>query len=189
MTANINTAAVRGYHDRNSGGWPVSFYDDIGLDDVFEKLAPETLDLGTAVEGPSREAAVELGLKAGMPVAQGGGTLGSARSAWASYENWQGNRTPCTDPLARGMVWGLSLHHTPERVYRAIQEGVCCGTAHILRAMQKAGFKIDSLVAAGGFTNSPQLKRMHADVSGLPITSAMHSSSTPTRRPIRLCDR
>lgn len=73
LTANINTAAVRGYHDRDSGGWPVSFYEEVGLDDVFDKLAPEVLDLGTPVEGLSREAASELGLKAGTPVAQGGG--------------------------------------------------------------------------------------------------------------------
>jgi ribulose kinase len=85
-------------------------------------------------------------------------------------EYWQGNRTPYTDPLARGIVWGLSLHHTPAHVYRAIQEGVCYGTAHILRSMGQAGFKAENLVAAGGFTNSRQLMQMHADVSGLPIT-------------------
>ena len=67
-------------------------------------------------------------------------------------------------------MWGLSLHHTPEHIYRAIQEGVCYGTAHILRAIASAGIEVDSLVAAGGFTNSPQLMQMHADVSGLPIT-------------------
>ena len=69
MTANINTAAVRGYHDRDNGGWPVSFYEEVGLDDVFEKLPPEVLDLGSPVDGLSPEAATELGLKEGTPVA------------------------------------------------------------------------------------------------------------------------
>lgn len=267
VTANVNTAAVRGYHDRDSEGWPVSFYEQVGLDDVFEKLAPEVLDLGTPVEGLSDEAASELGLSAGTPVMQGGGDawvgqvgLGAVRPGqmglitgsshvltgqtdepisgegffgaftdavvpgqytveggqvstgsvlkWftdkfcadavreaeqrgiAAYdvlnervasispgcdglivnEYWQGNRTPYTDPLARGIVWGLSLHHTPEHVYKAIQEGVCYGTAHILRAMRSAGVEVESLVAAGGFTKSRQLMQMHADVSGLPIS-------------------
>jgi len=85
-------------------------------------------------------------------------------------EYWQGNRTPYTDPLARGVMWGFSLHHTPEHVYRAIQEGVCYGTAHILRSMTAAGFDVREFVAAGGFTNSRQLMQMHADVSGVPIT-------------------
>jgi sugar (pentulose or hexulose) kinase len=66
-------------------------------------------------------------------------------------------------------MWGLSLHHTPEHVYRAIQEGVCYGTAHNLRAMQAAGLQVSEMVAAGGFTNSPQLMQMQCDVSGIPI--------------------
>jgi FGGY-family pentulose kinase len=267
LTANINTAAARGYPDRDSGGWPVSLYEEIGLEDAFEKLPPEVVDLGTPIEGLSREVASELGLKAGTPVAQGGGDawlgqigLGVVKPGrmalitgsshclvgqsdhpirgegffgaytdavvpgqytveggqvstgsvlkWFTYhfcgdalreaerrgvspyevlneraasispgsdglivnEYWQGNRTPYTDPLARGIVWGLSLHHTPEHLYRAIQEGVCYGTAHILQAMRDAGFEVETLVATGGFTNSPQLMQMHADVSGVPIT-------------------
>lgn len=267
MTANINTAAVRGYHDRDNGGWPVSLYQEIGLEDVFDKLPSEVLDLGAPVEGLSRAAASELGLRAGTPVAQGGGdawvgqiglgvvtpgrmalitgsshvligqsdqpvsgegffgaftdavipgqytveggqvSTGSVlkwfkdnycpgveeeaeRRGVSPYdllneqaaslapgseglivnEYWQGNRTPYTDPLARGIIWGLSLHHTPAHVYRAIQEGVCYGTAHILRAMRAAGVEVGRMVAAGGFTNSPHIMQMHADVSGVPIT-------------------
>ena len=267
VTANINTAAVRGYHDRDSGGWPVSFYEEIGLEGVFDKLAPEVLDLGAAVEGLSHEVASELGLNPGTPVAQGGGdawvgqiglgvvtpgrmalitgsshvlsgqsdrpvsgegffgaytdavvpgqytveggqvstgsvlkwfkehfcadvTPEAERRGISDYdvlneriasippgsdglivnEYWQGNRTPYTDPLARGIVWGLSLHHTAGHVYRAIQEGVCYGTAHILRAMRTAGLEVETFVAAGGFTKSPQLMQMHSDVSGIPIS-------------------
>jgi ribulose kinase len=83
---------------------------------------------------------------------------------------WQGNRTPYTDPLARGMIWGFTLHHSPVHLYRAIQEGICYGTAHILRAMHHGGFDVKRFVAAGGFTKSRQLMQMHADVSGVPIT-------------------
>src|SRR3712207_7749344 len=41
---------------------------------------------------------------------------------------FQGNRTPYTDPLARGMMWGLSLSHGPGHIFRAIVEGICYGT-------------------------------------------------------------
>jgi FGGY-family pentulose kinase len=83
---------------------------------------------------------------------------------------WQGNRTPYVDPHARGTIWGLTLAHGPEHVYRAILEGVCYGTAHTLRVMREAGAEVTHLVACGGAVNSRDWMQMHADVTGLPIT-------------------
>jgi ribulose kinase len=83
---------------------------------------------------------------------------------------WQGNRTPWVDGDARGIIWGLSLAHTPAHVYRAIQEGCCYGTAHILRFMAAAGFQVQELVACGGWCNSRDLMQTVADVSGVPVT-------------------
>lgn len=85
-------------------------------------------------------------------------------------EWFQGNRTPYTDSRARGMVWGLSLAHTPAHLYRAIQEGICFGTAANLAVVQEAGVAIDELVACGGFTKSRELMQLHADIAGKPIT-------------------
>ncbi|GAA2174083.1 FGGY-family carbohydrate kinase [Agrococcus versicolor] len=85
-------------------------------------------------------------------------------------EYFQGNRTPYTDGQARGILWGLSLHHGPEHIYRAIQESVCYGTEHNLRAMREAGIDVQKIVACGGATNSPDWMQMHADVTGVPIT-------------------
>ncbi len=85
-------------------------------------------------------------------------------------EYFQGNRTPYTDSKARGMIWGLSLMHGPEHVYKAIQEGICYGTAHNLRAMEDAGMQVSEVVACGGMTKSRQLMQMHADVMNKPIT-------------------
>src|SRR5690625_62610 len=82
-------------------------------------------------------------------------------------EYFQGNRTPYTDSKARGIMWGLSLHHTPAHMYRAIQESVCYGTAHNLRAMRDSGFEVEEIVACGGATNSRGWMQMHADVTGV----------------------
>jgi ribulose kinase len=84
-------------------------------------------------------------------------------------EHWQGNRTPWTDPLSRGVIRGLTLGHTPAHVYRAILEGVAYGTEVILRRMRKGGVRVDSLVACGGATQSPLWMQIHADVSGTEI--------------------
>lgn len=55
-------------------------------------------------------------------------------------EYFQGN--PDAHPLegARNHR-GLSLMHTPAHMYHAIQESVCYGTAHNLRAMTDAGWR------------------------------------------------
>lgn len=83
---------------------------------------------------------------------------------------WQGNRTPYTDPLARGMMWGFSLGHGPEHVFRAIIEGVCYGTEHIFRTMRDNDFEPREIVAAGGATKSELWMQTHADVSNVPIS-------------------
>jgi ribulokinase len=83
---------------------------------------------------------------------------------------WQGNRTPYTDPEARGMMWGLSLHHEEGHVFRAILEGICYGTEHILRTMRDNDFTPEEGVVCGGPTKSELWMQMHADVSNLPIS-------------------
>ena len=266
-TANVNSNSVRAYYNRDLGGWPEDFYAEIGLEDVIEKLPPDVLDLGEPVGGLSAQAAEELGLLPGTPIAQGPGDAWAAqiglnvvqpgtmalitgsshvligqtdaptsgRGFFGAYPDavvpgqytveggqvstgsvlkwfkdnfqkdviaraktegvdpyhllnvagaelppgseglvvldyWQGNRTPYTDPEARGMMWGFSLHHTPAHVYHAIQEGVCYGTAHIVRVMADAGFAVERFVACGGATNSRTWTQMHADVTGVPVT-------------------
>lgn len=76
-TVNINSAALRMYHNRDLGGWPVDFYEHIGCGDVFAKLPDEVLDLGTPLGGLTPAAASDLGLPVGTPVAQG------CADAWA----------------------------------------------------------------------------------------------------------
>jgi len=83
---------------------------------------------------------------------------------------FQGNRSPHTDPLARGALWGLSLGHGPGHVFRAILEGVCYGTEHVFRTMREHGFEPRLNVVSGGPTKSDLWMQMHADVSNVPVT-------------------
>jgi len=85
-------------------------------------------------------------------------------------EHWQGNRTPWTDPLSRGVIRGLTLSHTPAHIYRAIMEGVAYGTETIFRRMAQEGVPVDTIVACGGATQSELWMKIHADVTGKAIT-------------------
>ena len=70
--ASINNTSIRWYYDRNEGGWPESFYEQIGLSDLLPKFPPRVLDMGTVAGRLQPGAAEELGLPAGIPVAEGG---------------------------------------------------------------------------------------------------------------------
>jgi ribulokinase len=82
---------------------------------------------------------------------------------------WQGNRNPLVDSQARGVIWGLSLKHTPVHVYRAILEGVSYGSEHIMRYFKEAGFVPNEVYACGGATLSRLWMQIQSDVLGIPI--------------------
>ncbi len=85
-------------------------------------------------------------------------------------EYFQGNRTPYSDSKARGVMVGLSLAHSREHMYRAIQEAVCYGVEANMRKLREAGFEVKEFVACGGATKSRLWTQMHSDVTGVPIT-------------------
>jgi ribulose kinase len=70
--ASVNTASTKWYYDRDERGYPESLYGAVGLDDALDKFPQDMHDLGSVVGGLRREAAEEMGLVAGTPVAQGG---------------------------------------------------------------------------------------------------------------------
>ena len=84
-------------------------------------------------------------------------------------DHFQGNRTPYTDPLSRGAITGLSLHHTAAHLFRAMLEGIGFGTRAIVDRMAEAGSGAAEITAGGGATRSPLWLQIHADTAGLPV--------------------
>ena len=84
-------------------------------------------------------------------------------------DHFQGNRTPHTDPLARGAITGLSLHHGLPHLFRAVMEAIGFGTRAIVDRMQEAGFTVTEMIAGGGAANSPLFLQIHADTANLPV--------------------
>ncbi len=71
-TASVNCASARWYYNANEGGYPIDFYEKIGLGDLIQKLPTQVLPMGEFVGGLTAQAATELGLKEGTPVGEGG---------------------------------------------------------------------------------------------------------------------
>jgi FGGY-family pentulose kinase len=83
---------------------------------------------------------------------------------------FQGNRSPHTDPRARGAISGLSLSHGLGHLFRAVIEGICYGTEDILRTLRDNEFVPKMNVVSGGPAKSELWMQIHADVSNIPIT-------------------
>jgi ribulose kinase len=218
-TASVNTLSGKYYYDRDAGGFPVSLYEAVGVEDLLDKTPQRVLDLGAAVGELRAEAAdpihdpgfwgaytdaivpgqytVEAGqASTGSVVAWFKNNLAGTALAEAErrgvdpyvvlneqaaevpigseglivLDYFQGNRSPYTDPHARGLILGLSLRHGPGHLFRAILEGICFGTELIFRTLRRHDFELRSIVAAGGATRSDLWMQLHADIANVPVT-------------------
>lgn len=85
---------------------------------------------------------------------------------------FHGNRSPRADPSLRGAISGLRLSDTIDDLallYLATIQAVAYGTRHIIEEMNRAGYRIDTIVACGGGTKNPVFLREHADITGCQI--------------------
>jgi xylulokinase len=78
-----------------------------------------------------------------------------------------GERTPISDPDARGVIIGLTTEHSPADLYRAGLEATAFGVRHNIDTMRAAGGDIRRLVAVGGGTQGDLWMQIVSDVTGL----------------------
>jgi xylulokinase len=83
----------------------------------------------------------------------------------------QGERTPHRDAAARGALLGLSLAHTRAHVTRAVLEGIAFALRDSLTILQELGLSPRHVLLTGGGAHSPFLRRLQAEVFGLPVTT------------------
>jgi xylulokinase len=88
-----------------------------------------------------------------------------------------GSGTPHLDALSRGAFLGLTTEATPERLYRAVLEGICLELRENLEHLAQAGARIDTLTVVGGAAASTPYLQTKADIFGIPVRrSAVHES-------------
>ena len=72
MVASINNAAVRWHYRVSDGGYATSLVEKLGIPSLADKWPKDIVRLGETIGGLTAKAAEHLGLKVGIPVAQGG---------------------------------------------------------------------------------------------------------------------
>ena len=78
-----------------------------------------------------------------------------------------GNRTVLVDQRLTGLLVGMSLHTTPEEIYRALIEATAFGALTIIRRFEDYDVRIDEVIACGGIAEkNPLVLQIYADVIG-----------------------
>lgn len=80
---------------------------------------------------------------------------------------FSGERTPLLDPDAKGVLFGLGLHHTRADVYRAMLESVGFGIRHNIDVMKEQGAEPKRILAVGGGTHNPLWMQIVSDIAGI----------------------
>ncbi len=80
-----------------------------------------------------------------------------------------GEKTPLHDPLARGTLIGLGLHHRAGHLWRAALEGIAFGFRHHLDVMTELGMKVDRVIVSDGGAKSRVWMQIVADVIDRPV--------------------
>ena len=91
-----------------------------------------------------------------------------------------GEKTPIFDPIARGVLFGLTLSHTRAHIFRAVLEAISYGFYHHLHVLEELGFRPNpTVMVTNGGAHSELWRQVTADVLGLTLYSlAEHPGSS-----------
>jgi len=87
-------------------------------------------------------------------------------------------RSPHWNPQARGVFFGLSLHHTKKHLARGVLEGISFCIYSLIQLVEEVAGKTDELRATGGFTRSSLWIKILADICGREILIPQVSEAT-----------
>jgi D-ribulokinase len=83
-----------------------------------------------------------------------------------------GNRSPNADPEARAVIAGLDMDEDIDSLARLYLAGLCglgYGARQIVEALAEQGAELDTIVVSGGAGQSPLVRQIMADATGLAI--------------------
>lgn len=80
-----------------------------------------------------------------------------------------GERAPHWNANARGVFFGMGLHHQRAHLIRAVLEGILLSVYSVHRVLEQLTPTAQAIRAAGGFARSPIWRQMMADVFGYEV--------------------
>jgi xylulokinase len=81
-----------------------------------------------------------------------------------------GEKTPIFDTEARGVIFGLSLSHTVNHIYRSLLEAVAYSLQHHIGVFRELGLPVKRVFITNGGSKSKLWRSIIADVTGYELT-------------------
>ncbi len=92
---------------------------------------------------------------------------------------FMGERTPIWDANARGIIFGLTLHHTRSHIYRALLEAIGYALRHHIEVASSIGLKFNRIIAVDGGAKSRLWRQIVTDIINMPQEYVSGSSGAP----------
>ncbi|MCI1031814.1 FGGY-family carbohydrate kinase [Raoultella terrigena] len=93
---------------------------------------------------------------------------------------FMGERTPVWDPIARAVVFGLSLSHGKSHLLRSFMEGACFALKHNYDLIQTSGIQMNlPLVLTEGGASNAFWRQMVCDMLGVPCVFMKEAKGAP----------
>lgn len=103
-------------------------------------------------------------------------TVPPGSSGLITLPYFAGERTPINDPKACGMIFGLTLTHKKEHLYRSALEGIGFCVDQHLEIFRENGLCPEQILATGGGTANRLWMQMIADITGVPVAIAQETA-------------
>ncbi|GLS33741.1 D-ribulokinase [Mesorhizobium albiziae] len=134
----------------------------------------------TEAERHAEELGVSFGAWLAEKAAEGGGAAAIERLVGALHvvPEFLGNRAPFADPDAKALVAGIGMDTGIDSLVGLYLAGLCglgYGARQIIEAQRAQGITTDTIVISGGAGQSPLVREILADATGL----AVAASSSP----------
>jgi len=135
---------------------------------------------------PAASEAVERAIAAGKSLVdwlaaaatQSAGDLSNAAGLAGSMHvvpEFLGNRSPLADPDARGLIAGIGTDRSVDNLVGLYVAGLCCrgeGLRQVRVARAGSGVAIDTIVISGGAGQSPLVRQLLADSTGVVVAAS-----------------
>ena len=125
----------------------------------------------------ANEQGVRLGAWLGLRATELGGSAAVERLVGDVHvvPEFLGNRAPFADPDARALVAGIGLDASLDSLVGLYLAGLCglgYGARQIIEAQRAVGISTDTIVISGGAGQSPLVRQVLADATGLVVAAS-----------------